>query len=158
MNWAVATITVAAVAAGINAGAFFAFSNFVMPALADIPARDGAAAMQSINRFAPNPLFGATIFGAALVAVPAVVADWGRWSDGRLRWLVAGLVFSVLSFLITIAFNVPRNSALEALDAESVGAAPEWLGYITSWTRWNTARTVASAASVAAYALSLRGR
>ena len=34
---------------GLNAGVFFAFSTFVMPALKRLPAAQGIAAMQSIN-------------------------------------------------------------------------------------------------------------
>jgi uncharacterized membrane protein len=158
VNWEVVTIVVAAVAAAIDAGAFFVFSNFVMPALADLPAGDGATAMQSINRSAPNPLFLAMLVGAGLVAVPALVTEWGQSGDGPFLWLLAGVVLSIVSFVVTAAFNVPRNDVLDVLDARAPASEPVWLDYVVGWTRWNTVRTLTSAASVAAYALSLRGR
>lgn len=153
MSWQVSTIVLATVAAGINAGAFFAFSNFVMPALADLVPGDGASAMQSINRHAPNPSFVLTIVGAGVIAAPALAAEPGQDGAG---WLAAGIVLSLVSFGITVACNVPRNDALEAARSEDI--PPFWAGYVVTWTRWNTVRTITSAASVAAYVVAVRGR
>ena len=47
----------ACVGAGTVGGVFFAFSTFVMKALAQLPARQGIAAMQRINVVVLNPLF-----------------------------------------------------------------------------------------------------
>jgi uncharacterized membrane protein len=46
---------ITAVGCGLNAGVFFAFSAFVMPALKRLPPAHGIAAMQSINRLAVTP-------------------------------------------------------------------------------------------------------
>ncbi|WP_010496926.1 hypothetical protein [Paenibacillus elgii] len=46
-----------ALGSGLIAGLFFAFSTFVMSALARLPAEQGIAAMQSINVTVLNPLF-----------------------------------------------------------------------------------------------------
>ncbi|MGD9741821.1 MAG: hypothetical protein AB7V53_04220, partial [Dongiaceae bacterium] len=46
-----------ALGAGLIAGLFFAFSSFVMAALARLPADQGVAAMQSINTAVLNPVF-----------------------------------------------------------------------------------------------------
>lgn len=158
MSWVVPTIVVGAIAAAINAGAFFVFSNFVMPALADLPPAEGAAAMQSINRFAPNPLFMLALFGAPLIGVPVLVAEWGQRSAAEFRWVVVAVLMSFATVVVTAAFNVPRNDALEALDATSPSTAAYWLGYVATWTRWNTVRTVTSLVSVGASAMALRGR
>ncbi len=96
--------------------------------------------------------------GAAAVGVPVLIADWGRWADGSFRWLLVGAGLSLLSFVITVACNVPPNRALDGLDVSAATTERAWVGYVASWTRWNTARTVASAASVPAYLLSMRGR
>ena len=45
-----------ALGCGLIAGAFFAFSSFVMPALKRLPPAHGIAAMQSINKLAVTPL------------------------------------------------------------------------------------------------------
>ena len=47
----------AALGCGVVAGVFFAFSTFVMRALARLPARQGIAAMQAINVAAVTPAF-----------------------------------------------------------------------------------------------------
>lgn len=156
MSWQVSVIVAAAVAAGINAGAFFAFSNFVMPALGELPRTEGASAMQSINRFAPSVLFVTTIVGAGAAGIVVLLTEWGSRSEGTTRWLAAAAVLSLASFAITVACNVPRNDALAGTPPSHV--AEVWSDYLVSWTRWNTARTLTSSASVAAYAMSLRGR
>ena len=152
MNWQTWLIIVGVVAAGVNAGAFFAFSNFVMPALEELAPADGASAMQAINRSAPSVLFVGAIIGAGLVGLPVLI--WG--SGIETRWLLAATVLSIASFVITMAFNVPRNNALADAGPATIGEV--WSDYLVSWTRWNTARTITSAASVAAYALAMRGR
>jgi uncharacterized membrane protein len=46
-----------ALGCGLIAGVFFAFSTFVMPALARLPAAQGIAAMNAINVAAITPTF-----------------------------------------------------------------------------------------------------
>jgi len=74
----------AALGSCLIAGVFFAFSSFVLPALARLPAPLGVAAMQSINVVVLNPLFLGTFFGTAILSlVLAIVAlmDWSSpWS------------------------------------------------------------------------------
>lgn len=114
--------------------------------------------MQAINRCAPNPLFVATILGGFLTGLPALVTGWGDGSGDQVRWVIAGVVLSLSSFAVTVVCNVPRNDALAAVEAGSAAGDVLWADYVVSWTRWNIVRTVTSAASVVAYALSLRGR
>jgi len=150
------TLTVAGIAAaGINAGAFFAFSNFVMPALGKLPASDGAAAMQAINRAAPNPGFMATLFGAVLITAPLAADAIGRLDEADARYLVAGFVLSAATALITAAFHVPRNNALDRVDAAAPSGTATWRRYLVEWTRGNHVRSLTSAASAVALALSL---
>lgn len=56
--------------------------------------------------------------------------------------LLAGAALAV----VTIAFNVPLNNRLAALDPAGLSAAEaarEWMAYYTPWTTWNHVRTVA---------------
>ncbi|GAB4198563.1 MAG: hypothetical protein Fur006_48470 [Coleofasciculaceae cyanobacterium] len=53
----------AALGCGLVAGVFFAFSTFVMSALARLQAAQGITAMQSINITAINPPFMVALFG-----------------------------------------------------------------------------------------------
>ena len=68
-----ATTLLAALGSGLIAGAFFAFSAFVLAALARLPARSGIAAMQSIIVAIKSPLFLTVFFGTA-----ALAASWTK--------------------------------------------------------------------------------
>ena len=72
---------VAALGSGLVAGAFFAFSTFVMGALARLPAPQGIAAMQSINIVVINPWFMTAMFGTGLAAVALAVAAAIEWNE-----------------------------------------------------------------------------
>ena len=72
-----------ALGCGLVAGVFFAFSSFVMPALRRLPAAQGVAAMQSINRLAPTPVFMTALFGTALAALG--VAGWAAFGSADRR-------------------------------------------------------------------------
>ena len=61
LNYALTLVT--ALGCGTIAGVFFAFSTFVMKALARLPPEEGIAAMQSINVFAINSWFLVAFLG-----------------------------------------------------------------------------------------------
>ena len=61
------------IGAGIVGGVFFAFSTFVMKALAQLPASQGVAAMQRISVVVINPLFMGAFMGTALLAAACIV-------------------------------------------------------------------------------------
>ena len=54
-------------------GVFFAFSSFVMKALARVPSSEGIAAMQSINVVVINPSFLGAFLGTALLSLGVAV-------------------------------------------------------------------------------------
>lgn len=146
----IALALLACIGAGTVGGVFFAFSTFVMKALSELPAGRGVAAMQRINTVVLNPLFLGVFLGTALLAVACVVASFLPWGTPRSALLLAsGLLYLGGSFLVTIAFNVPRNERLARLNAESPEAAAYWVTYLREWMHWNHVRTVASVASAA---------
>ena len=61
-----------ALGCGLMAGTFFAFSVFVMSALARLPAPQGIAAMQSINITVINPVFMLVFMGTALTCLEII--------------------------------------------------------------------------------------
>jgi uncharacterized membrane protein len=149
-------VFVACIGAGTVGGVFFAFSTFIMKALAQLPPNQGISAMQRINVVVLNPLFLGLFFGTAALTAGCVVAAVLPWSQPRSSLLVAcGLLYLVGCFLVTMAFNVPRNQRLASLNAESSEAAAYWLVYVREWSRWNHVRTAASAASAACAAMAL---
>jgi uncharacterized membrane protein len=72
------------------------------------------------------------------------------WQKPGSGWLLAGgLLYVVGCFCVTMAFNVPRNDALAAVDPASAEGAALWTTYLSSWTAWNHVRTAASLAAMA---------
>lgn len=145
-----------ALAAGLVAGTFFAFSTFVMPALARLAPATGIAAMQAINVAAINRWFLGVLLGAAAtcaVLAAAALLDWH--APGATTRLAGASVYIVGALGVTIARNVPRNEALGALAPDSPAALALWPDYLREWCAWNHVRTVASLAAAALLTLAL---
>lgn len=147
---------VAALGSGLIAGVFFAFSAFVMRALQRLPAPQGVAAMQSINVAVLNRSFLAVFVGTALACGVLAFLSLLRWdAPGAPLRLTGALAYLVGCFAVTMAFNVPRNDALEAVRPETAEAAALWARYLVEWTRWNTVRTLAALAAAVLFTLTL---
>ncbi|HEY4847971.1 MAG TPA: anthrone oxygenase family protein [Methylocella sp.] len=147
----------AALGAGLTAGLLFAFSAFVMDALARLPPEQGIAAMQSINVAVLNPLFVTVFFGTAALCIVLAIASFFRWGEAGAIYLVAGsLLYLVGTIGVTIALNVPLNNALAAVAPNSAEGAVLWTRYIVSWTAWNHVRTVAALTALASFIVALR--
>lgn len=152
-----AVTLIAALGCGLVAGAFFAFSSFVMAALKRLPTAEGIAAMQSINALAVTPAFMTALFGTA--AACTGLAAWTVISpDGQPTSLVlAGSVLYLAGTVgVTIACNVPLNDGLAKLDPRGIEAADRWDRYVTGWTAWNHVRTAAALASAGILILALQ--
>ena len=146
-----------ALGSGLNAGVFFAFSTFVMPALKRLPAAHGIAAMQSINKLAVTPAFMAALFGTAVACLGLVA--WAVISSGERPTalvIAGGALYLVGTIGVTIACNVPLNDGLATLLPQGADAADRWDEYVTKWTAWNHVRTVAALAAAAVLTTSLR--
>ena len=153
----VASAFAGAVGSGLIAGAFYAFSTFVMKALARLPAHEGVAAMQSINVVVINPLFLGVFLGTAAVCAFAAVGAWARWERPGAGCLLAGAVlYFVGTFLVTVVFNVPLNNSLAAVTPTEPDVAGQWAGYVSRWTAWNHVRTAAALAAMVAFIAALR--
>lgn len=154
-------ILAAALGCGLNAGVFFAFSAFVMPALARLPPSQGIAAMQSINITAVTPLFMSAMFGTAAVCLLLALATVFTWPRPGAPHVLAGTVLYLAgTILVTIVFNVPQNNALDAMDPAGADSTRRWNDFLRVWTRWNHVRTAAAliAAGLLTMAYSLLGR
>ncbi len=145
-----------ALGSGLIAGAFFAFSAFIMRALGKLPAHEGIAAMQSINIVVINPWFMIVFLGTVVTSLVLAVMLVMNWSHAGSGYLLAGcLLYIVGTFLVTNVLNVPLNNAIAAADPAGADGAAVWRNYLTNWTLWNTVRTVASTLAMAAFILGL---
>jgi uncharacterized membrane protein len=140
-----ATLTAAA-GAGVAGGVLFAFSTFIMPALRSLPAEQGLAAMQAINKFAPTPVFMAVLMGTAALCVPLAISALPHLDEQASRRRLAGSALYLATILITGAYHVPHNNALALISPTSAGAASAWHHYASSWTLWNHVRAATAIA------------
>lgn len=145
-----------ALGCGLMAGVYFAFSTFVMTSLGRLDQAAGIAAMNAINvdivRSLFMPLFlGTTVAGTALVAVGA-----SRLGEpGAVSMIAGGGLYVVGMFVVTIAFNVPLNGALAAVQPSAPEAGGVWATYLKDWVFWNHVRTAASMGASALFIIAL---
>lgn len=145
-----------ALACGLVAGVFFAFSTFIMRALDRLPGVQGLTAMQQINRTVITPLFMLALVGGAAVCLALAVVGAVRWGTPGSPWLLAGgLTYVIGTFGVTVAANVPLNDRLERIDPRAADAAARWASYSSEWTAWNHLRTLAGLVAAALLTVAL---
>ena len=138
---------VAAVANGVMAGLFFAFSTSVMPGLRRLPPVDGMLAMRRINVAILNPLFLLLFVGSTVVSL-AVLATAPFADSDTAAWRIAGAVIYLVGAIgVTAVVNVPLNNALLAVAPDSAEGATLWARYLLRWTAFNHVRAAASVLS-----------
>jgi uncharacterized membrane protein len=137
-------VILCALGSGAIGGVFFAFSNFVMPALARLASAEGIHVMQAINVTVLNRLFLGTFMGTGALSIAAIVVALLRWDGvGSLCAALGGATYVLGSILVTMRGNVPLNNALmRVTQADALGEAV-WRTYLRDWTKWNTIRTIA---------------
>jgi uncharacterized membrane protein len=151
-----ALMLLALLGSALIGGVFFAFSSFVMKALARMPSPEGIAAMQSINVVVINPSFLAAFIGTALLSVGvAALVLVNHVHPSTMFYLGGAVLYFAGTFLVTIFGNVPMNDQLATLSATDPDAIPLWIHYLDRWTMWNHVRTVAAVSATCLFALGL---
>lgn len=147
---------VAALGCGLVSGVFFAFSTFVMPALARLQPSQGIAAMQSMIITAINPLFMLAIFGTAAACLVLAISSLFKWQQpGAVYLLVGSLLYLVGAVGVTGIVHVPLNDALTIVDPGSTDGVNLWSSFLTTWTNWNHVRTAAALSAAASFTIAL---
>lgn len=141
-------VILALLGSALIAGIFFAFSSFIMKALARLPASQGMAAMQAINITVLNPLFLAVFMGTTVISLLiTVLAVIGWQMPAAPYYLIGAVLYIVGTFLLTGLGNVPLNNQLAAVSANDSAASETWQHYLDQWTRLNTLRTISATAA-----------
>lgn len=155
MSGLITVIIVASISgAGLVTGLLFAFSNFVMRALADLPPDKGMFAMQRINETIINPIFMVLFLGTPILCSMLAVNSGLKINEpGSLFLLVGALAYLIGPFGITMRFNVPLNNLLARTDVSD--SEDIWPMYQKKWQRWNHIRTYIGVASVVFMAMGL---
>ena len=148
--------TTALLGSALVGGVFFAFSSFVMKALARVPPSEGIAAMQSINVAVINPSFLGAFIGTAVLSMGIVGLALVSWSHpSAMFFLGAAIFYFVGTFLVTALGNVPLNDELAAVSSTDPAAVDLWEHYMSRWTMWNHVRTAAAMVAALLYCLGL---
>jgi uncharacterized membrane protein len=137
---------ISALGCGLVAGWFFAYSDHVMKSLGHRPDAEGIAVMNEINVVIPrSPLAMTVLFGPALTGIALAVLSIVDWNEPEVFYhLAGGGLYLVGTVGVTMAFNVPRNDALAAVEPANATGAEVWRRYLREWTLWNHVRTVAA--------------
>ena len=118
--------------------------------------------MRGINAEAQaNVPFLVVFVGSAVLAFGVGVAAAFRLSQPGAGYVLAGAVLALVAFGVTMAFNVPLNDRLDAVDSSALSAADatrEWRAYLGPWTAWNHVRTAAPLLGSVLMLVGLRGR
>lgn len=137
-------LVVGALGAAVTAAVYVSFSARVMPRLGHLPDTEAITTMQGFNRTAVQLPFMTAFFGAALTGAVLVVRFLvGSRDPGDGLAAVGGACY-LEGFVLTIAYHVPLNDRLAALDPSSVISVPVWASSVSSWTRANTVRAALS--------------
>lgn len=141
-------VPLAITGAGVVTGLLFAFSNFVMSSLADLPNDKGMYAMQRINENILNPIFFVFFLGTPVLCLLIIgLAVLESATSSRSLLLVGAFGYLAGPFGITLLFNVPLNNRLA--QAEAGEADGLWPSYQQRWQRWNHIRTYIGILSIA---------
>ena len=132
-------------------GVFLAFSDFIMRSLSLTGGHGGIEAMQIINWEVFRWVFMALFLGMSLVSL--LIAGYGAFGPfgpaGTLI-MMAGLVYLIGCFSVTVFFNVPMNETLADMEKSSGNTRDYWLQtYVPRWTFWNSVRATACVVSAA---------
>ena len=149
-------IVVAITGAGVVTGLLFAFSNFVMQALASLPNDQGMRAMQEINEKIMNPIFVTFFLGTPLLcAIIGTRAVLEFQAIRSLLVLCGACLYLAGPFGITMLLNVPLNNRLA--EAGVADADVVWPDYQVRWQRWNHIRTGIGIVSIFLLTLGVAG-
>ncbi len=148
--------TIALLGSALVGGVFFAFSSFLMKALAHLPSSEGIAAMQRINVVVINPSFIGAFMGTAVLSLGVIALAVARSSHPSAAFFLGGAIFYFVgTFLVTVVGNVPLNNQLAAVSATDLAAVKLWEHYLHRWTMWNHVRTTAAMVGALLYTLGL---
>lgn len=133
----------AVLAVGLMAGIYFTFSAVVMKALAQLPALQGARAMNRINTVIVRTLFMPLFFGSTALMAGLGVWQLFHWQPQHSLWVFAATMLYVFGmFAVTAVGNVPLNNGLQQREGNDGALAHGWALYLGDWTRLNHIRTV----------------
>ena len=151
-TWFLILCQISIIACGLVSSVFLTFSDFVMKSLAAASPAGGIEAMQIINRKVFKSVFMVLLLGMSAFAPFLIGYAHLNVTGPASAWIVAGgAIYLAGVFLVTLAFNVPMNQRLAAMDYSAADTVPYWRTYVPSWSFWNHVRAISSTASAICY-------
>jgi len=132
-------------------GFFYAWVCSTMWGLDAADPRIALPAMQAMNASVRNAVFAPAFFGTpAILTLTTVMLLLSAQRPAAVWFGAAAMLVITLSFILTMAVNVPMNEALALLDVpqDRTAAQKIWNAYSPDWQFWNQIRTAASGSAV----------
>jgi len=149
-----ATLFAAIILTGLSAGFFYAWQVSVIPGTKKIMDPTYMETMHHINREILNPSFFLIFFGSMIVLA---ISTFQQYGGGATFWLLLGatVTYTLGTFAVTGAGNVPLNNELEALKLTEM-SAPEIAEFRQYYeNKWNVLHRIRTIFSVMAFVLSM---
>ncbi|MGH3677446.1 MAG: DUF1772 domain-containing protein [Mycobacterium sp.] len=147
------------VCAAASGGVAYAYATSVVPGLDRTDPVTAVTAMAGIiTESRLNPAFALLLIATAVLALVVGVLAARQLRQPGCGYLLAGAVFALIAGIVTLLFNVPLNTRLNALDPAVLtpaDAAREWQAYAEPWLLWNAVRCVAALAGAVLFAVGL---
>lgn len=158
------TVLAGTIGSGLTAGLYITFSDFVMKSLHRLPSSQSVAAFNSVNETV-QPLSGRghtllipILILTAVISVILLVISLLHWQEPGSLFLISGSSLYLFSFIITVAYHVPRNNRLLAVFKEQNmhEAQQWWQNEAGGWIFWNSLRGWAALSASVLFILALR--
>ncbi|MEU4602338.1 anthrone oxygenase family protein [Kribbella sp. NPDC023972] len=156
----VVVLLAATMTTGLMAGVYATYWNAFMPGLATTDDKTFVGAFQAVDRAIVNPLFlGLGFLGSLVLTLAAGLLSL---REDSLLWIAVAFLLNLITVIITIAVNVPRNDALKAAgDPDAIDVAQARAAFDEArWRTFNGIRVVLDTAAfgLLAWALYLTGK
>lgn len=151
------SLIAATLTTGMVAGLMADWAYTVLPGLGRASDRTFVEAIQQLNRAIQNGWFFLSFLGAILFAGLAAFLAWRGHGRDALPWIIAGLALYLVTFIITVAANIPLNDQIDKAGdpAQIKDLAAVRAGFESKWIAWHLVRTVANIAAFACLAWAL---
>jgi uncharacterized membrane protein len=143
-------VGVAVITTGLLAGVYYGWAVSVMPGMRQSSDPTAVEALWQMNRAIQNPMFFLSFAGAPIVSLWLLLRARRSVSGEALRWIAAGFALNALGLLITAAFNIPLNNALDKAftPAHPGNLAATRHHFENPWIAWNIVRTLVTTAAL----------
>ncbi len=150
LPWFPISLEIAGLAAALVSGVFLTFSDFVMPSLAAARPAGGIQSMQIINRMVMRTLFMLLLIGMIPVSVVLIGYASSFLAGPASTLIIAGGATYLVGVLgVSVIFNIPMNKRLDGMDYATDQTGTYWVGYVSRWSFWNSARALSSGLTAA---------